>query len=90
MLPNLPGTCTFKLKANSFLLDFQVVHVELAGSNASKYKNRDEDDGKMSTLTTILVAVAGAFGFFLMMLACCCVSKPVNWCTSSRKLRIPF
>ena len=43
----------------------------MAGNDASKYENND--DNKVSSLTVILIAVGGAVGIFLMLLACCCV-----------------
>lgn len=53
----------------------QVVQVELAGNDASKYEK--ETDNKMASWMIILLTVAGAVGLFVMLLACCCVS-----CTS--------
>ena len=63
----------FILFLNPLLAIFlQVVHVELAGNDASSYEK--VTDCKMASWMIILVAIAGAVGLFLMLLACCCVS----------------
>ena len=50
----------------------QVLQIELAGNNASRYEK--ETGIMMPSWLIILLAVAGAVGLFLILLACCCVS----------------
>ena len=62
----------FILFFNPLLAVFlQVVHVELAGNDASSYEK--VTDCKMASWMIILVAIAGAVGLF-MLLAFCWVS----------------
>ena len=74
----------FILFLNPLLAVFlQVVHVELAGNDASNYEKMT--DCKMATWMIILVAIAGAVGLFLMLLACCCVSYTSLLCLQRYK-----
>ncbi|KAL9986464.1 hypothetical protein ACROYT_G000618 [Oculina patagonica] len=50
----------------------KVIHVDLAGEDSTKHKT-GYDNGDLSTLAIILIAIAGAVGLLLLTLACCCL-----------------